>query len=165
MCKTIFLLLTALCLFAQVQAQILSPSVLNSTGGVINQSGGAFVEYSIGEMAVVSLNLGGNEVGFTQGFLQPTLWSDFIINSTHESFDEKYTFKCFPNPVSAFLTVETSYQEFNTVQFTNVEGQLLHEVRFDYSPIDCTTLLEGTYFVRIFSSTNPESKTFKLFKL
>ncbi len=161
-------MLATLCLMAQVQAQVWpvipSPSVLNSAGGVINQSSGDFVEYSIGEMAVVSLNRGGNEVGFTQGFLQPTLGSDFVINTTHESFDEKYSFKCFPNPVSDYLTVETSYQEFTTVQFTNVEGQLLHEIRFDYTPIDCTTLPKGTYFVRIFCNTNPESKTFKLLK-
>ncbi len=160
-------MLTALCLFAHVQAQVWpvvpSPSVLNTTGGVINQSGGDFVEFSIGEIAVVPLNIGGNQVGFTQGFLQPRLGAPFVIN-TYEAFDEKYGFKCYPNPVSDFLTVETNYQDFKGIQFINVEGQMIRETRFDYTSIDCTLLPIGTYFVRLYSETNPESKIFKLLK-
>ena len=114
-------------------------------------------------MAVASLNIAGNDVGFTQGFLQPTLGAPFIIN-TQEAFDEKYGFKCFPNPVSDFLTVETSYQDFTEVQFINMDGQIVRLARFDYTPIDCALLPKGIYAVRLYSENKPESKTFKLIK-
>ncbi|MEO6758184.1 MAG: T9SS type A sorting domain-containing protein, partial [Saprospiraceae bacterium] len=166
MCK-LYLLCGALCLFVpRLQAQwpvIPSPSVVNAAGGTIMLAGGDFVEYSIGEPAIVSLNLNGNPLGCTQGFLQPRLEEPYIIN-THESFDEQYGFQYYPNPVAGFLTVETGYPDFTTAQFSNVTGQIIQQIPFSYSPIDCAALPAGLYFVRLFSTQQPESKTFKLLK-
>lgn len=165
--KSIFLLLVATCLFAHVQAQVWpvipSPSVVNTTGGVINQSGGGFVEFSVGETFVATNNFLGNTTFLTEGFLQPRTTAPFII-PTQEQFDELYGFGCFPNPVSDFLSVETSYHGFTNVEFANTEGQVVRSVRFDYTPIDCQSLPAGVYFVRLFSNNFSISKNFKLVK-
>lgn len=157
MCKTIFLLLTTLCLMAHVQAQ----NVLNSAGGTIIQPG-LIVEYSIGEVATSTLSLPNGPL--TQGLLQPSLKSPYIIVPTNEVFDDRFTFKCFPNPVEHFLTVETNYPDFDFVQFTDAQGRTVLDRVFTYSPIECRSLPSGIYFARLFSSNKPELKTFKLVK-
>lgn len=158
MCKTIFLLLTALCLMAHVQAQ----NALTSAGRTITitppQQPVLIVEYTVGEVATRTLSLPNGPV--TQGVLQPYL----TIVSTKEAFDDKFTFQCYPNPVENFLTVETDYPNFEWVQFTDAQGRILLNKLFTYSPIECGTLPSGIYFVRLFSTNQPESKTFKLVK-
>ena len=140
-----------------VQAQ----TVLNSAGRTITQPG-LIVEYSVGEVATLTLSLPNGSV--TQGLLQPSLKSPYIVVPTTEAFDDKFTFKCYPNPVNDFLTVETNYLDFDFVQFTDAQGRTVLDRVFTYSPIDCGTLPSGTYFARLFSSNKPESKTFKLVK-
>jgi hypothetical protein len=157
MCKTIFLLLTALCLMAHVQAQ----NVLNSAGRTITQPG-LIVEYSVGEVATSTLSLPNGPV--TQGLLQPSLNSPYIVVPTNEAFDDKFTFTCYPNPVEGFLIVATNYPDFEFVQFTDVQGRTVLDRIFTYGPIDCATLPSGTYFARLFSTNKPESKIFKLVK-
>lgn len=157
MCKTIYLLLTTLCLMAHVQAQ----NVLNSAGRTITQPG-LIVEYSVGEVATLTLSLPNGPV--TQGLLQPSLNSPYIVVPTNEAFDDKFTFKCYPNPVGDFLTVETDYSDFEFVQFTDAQGRTVLDRVFTYSPIECSALPSGTYFARLFSTNKPELKTFKLFK-
>jgi hypothetical protein len=163
MYKSILLLITGCCFITTLQSQTNSPNVVNSTGGTMLLNNGDYLEFSVGETAVTSLNIGGNEVGFTQGLLQPTLGYPYIIN-THEAFDDKYSFKCFPNPVSDFLSIETDYKNFTNFQIINLQGQIIQERIFNYSPIDCTLISSGGYFIRLYSKSNPESKTFKLFK-
>lgn len=153
MCKTIFLLLTALSLMAHVHAQ----NALTSAGRTITLPG-LIVEYTVGEVATRTLSLPNGPV--TQGVLQPY----HTIVSTNETFDDKFSFKCFPNPVEFFLTVETDYPNFEWVQFTDAQGRIVWSKPFTYSPIECGTLPSGIYFVRLFSTNQPESKTFKLVK-
>ena len=150
-------MLTALCLMAHVQAQ----NVLNAAGRTIIQPG-LIVEYSVGEVATLTLSLPNGPV--TQGLLQPSLNSPYIVVPTTEAFDNKFTFKCYPNPVKDFLTVETNYPDFEFVQFTDAQGRTVLDQVFTYGSIECGSLPSGTYFARLFSTNKPESKTFKLVK-
>ena len=142
---------------AHVQAQ----KVLNS-GGRTTFLPGLIVEYSVGEVATLTLSLPNGPV--TQGLLQPLLKSPYIVVPTNEAFDNKFTFKCYPNPVEDFLMVETNYPDFEFVQFTDVQGRSVLDQVFTYGSIECGSLPSGTYFARLFSTNKPESKTFKLIK-
>lgn len=142
---------------AHVQAQ----NVLNSAGRTITQPG-LIIEYSVGEVATLTLSLSNGPV--TQGLLQPSLKSPYIIVPTNEVFDDKYTFKCYPNPVGDFLTVETDYLDFEFVKFTDAQGRTVLDRVFTYGSIECGSLPSGTYYARLFSTNKSESKTFKLIK-
>ena len=156
--KTIYLTILALCLVAHLQAQ----EVLNAAGKTITGLTGpgavATVEYSIGEVAVKTLSIAGGDV--TQGVLQPYV----VVDDVKEVFDELYSFKCYPNPVGDELIVETSYPDFTHVQFISQDGRVVQEMPFNSGQINCGQLPAGMYFVRLFSETKPEFKTFKLFK-
>lgn len=82
MCKTIFLLLTALCLLAHVQAQSPLPTenAMNATGNTLS-GGGTIYTYSVGEVVAFSLS---NPCSFTQGVVQPSKWT---VVSVAEAFD------------------------------------------------------------------------------
>ena len=156
--KTIYLTILALCLVAHLQAQ----EVLNAAGKTITGLTGpgavATVEYSIGEVAVKTLSIAGGDV--TQGVLQPYV----VVDDVKEVFDELYSFQCYPNPVGDELIVETSYPDFTHVQFISQDGRVVQEMPFNSGQINCGQLPAGMYFVRLFSETKPEFKTFKLFK-
>ena len=162
--KTIYLTILALCLVAHLQAQ----EVLNAAGKTITGLTGpgavATVEYSIGEVAVKTLSIAGGDV--TQGVLQPAHDPPYVVVEvgTKEVFDELYSFKCYPNPVGDELIVETSYPDFTHVQFISQDGRVVQEMPFNSGQINCNQLPAGMYFVRLFSETKPEFKTFKLFK-
>ncbi|MBK6622448.1 MAG: T9SS type A sorting domain-containing protein [Saprospirales bacterium] len=143
-----------LCLTAHFQAQ----EVLNAAGQTIALPGGT-VEYSVGEVATLTINPTGQ--AYTQGFIQPYY---YLIDNTREVFDDLYAFKCFPNPVGDVLLVETNYPDFTDIQFFSMDGSVVREAPFQYNQIDCQGLPAGMYLVRLYSKNKPESKTFKLFK-
>lgn len=162
--RIIFLFLTVLGLGSQVQAQSVNvkQSVLNACGRTVNLPSGSpfpILEYSVGEVATVTLtNLINGPV--TQGVLQPTLGT---VN-TNEAFDEKYTFRSYPNPTSSAVMIETDYQHFELFQIIDLSGRIIVENTFGYAPINCESISAGTYVVRLYSINQPESKTFKIIK-
>jgi hypothetical protein len=162
--KLLFLVWILFVGWLQGQTPLLSPYVVNTTGGTMAILTGGFVEFSVGEPAITTLNIDGNPLGFTQGVLQPILDAPYVITSTHESFDDQFGFRCYPNPVSNWITVETSYLHFTSVQFYDPLGRLVDDRVFNYQPLDCSSLPTGLYFVRLFSNNKPESKTFKIIK-
>ena len=94
---TLFAVGLSLCL----SAQSVTPSVLASSGGS-GEAGGMELDWTLGELAVASLNNGGQLL--TQGFHQP------LLNSVG-TFDGKpeIGMQVFPNPTAGFLTI--SYEK------------------------------------------------------
>ena len=160
MCKTIFLLLTALCLLAHIQAQSPLPTenAMNATGNTIS-AGGITYAYSVGEVVAFSLS---NPCSFTQGVIQPSKWS---IVSVAEVFDEKYTARFFPNPASDQISVETDFPDFTRYEILTTDSRLVETGNFTYSPIiGFGKFQTGTYYLRLLSADAKTIKTTKIIK-
>lgn len=152
-----FSILLFVLLFARtIEAQNLSPTVVNSSGGVISNSSNS-LEWSLGELAVSTLT--GPTNLLTQGFLQP----ETGIVPTHDIFDES-RFLAFPNPVRDKLSLQTDISEIATVQVHDVSGRLVLQTGFQPS-IDLSNLNSGTYIVLLFNKQNISLHSFKISKI
>lgn len=146
-----------LLIFVQTSdAQNLSPTVLNSSGGVI-QNSAISLEWSLGELAVSTIGTPSNLL--TQGFLQPNL----NIVGTEDLFDES-RFAVFPNPVSGFLALRTDIQDIKTIQVHDVFGRLA--VQSHFQPVlDLNNLDSGVFIVTLFNGRNQFLHSFKICKI
>jgi hypothetical protein len=157
MCKTIFLLLTAVCLFAHVQAQ--SPGYLNAlnTSGTTGTSGSTTYTYSVGEAVVFN-----NSCSYTPGVVQPTCVC--MVVSVSEDFDLKHSARFFPNPTNSHVVIETDFPDFASFSITSLDGKALKTGKFDYNPVDLSGLPVGTYLLRLSTTDNQIFKTVKIIK-
>ena len=93
------LLLTALFLTAvAADAQTVTPTVVASAGGS-NTAGGITLSWTLGELAVTTLQAG--DLYITQGFHQPPLGT----TSVAEENSLQGVLATHPNPVSSYLSV------------------------------------------------------------
>lgn len=148
--------LYALSFVRTIEAQNLSPTVVNSSGGVIQNSSHS-LEWSLGELAVSTLTSPVNLL--TQGFLQPTT----STVGTEDHFDES-RFSAFPNPVSGWLNLQTDIPDIKTVQIHDVSGRLVLQSGFQ-SLIDLHQLEIGTFVVSLFDNQNQFLHSFKISKI
>ncbi|GEM_PF-1551750 len=140
------------------QAPILQ--VVNTTGAsTTTGSSGIIVEYSVGELVTATANPT-SDPSITQGVLQP--FYGFV--STTEVFDEKYTFKCYPNPVTEQLTIETDFAGFQEYRILSINGEIITSGRFDYTSIHLSTLPFGTYVLTLNSKNQPLTKSINIIK-
>lgn len=148
--------LAALLFVRIIEAQNLSPTVVNSSGGVISNSSNS-LEWSLGELAVSTLTSPNNLL--TQGFLQPTT----TIVGTEAAFDES-RFSAYPNPVSDWLNLQTDIAEIKTMHMHNVSGRLVLQSTFQPS-LDVHQLISGIYIVSLFNDQNQFLHSFKINKI
>jgi len=148
--------LIALSFARMIAAQNLSPTVVNSSGGVISNSSNS-LEWSLGELAVSTLTSTNNLL--TQGFLQPTT----TIVGTEAPFDES-RFSAFPNPVSDWLNLQTDIPEIETVQVHDISGRLVLQSTFQPS-LDVHQLISGMYIVSLFNDQTQFLHSFKINKI
>ena len=148
--------LYALSFVRTIEAQNLSPTVVNSSGGVIQNSSHS-LEWSLGELAVSTLTSPANLL--TQGFLQPTT----TTVGTEDLFDES-RFSAFPNPVSDWLNLQTDIPDIKTVQVHDVLGSLVLQSGFQ-PLIDLHQLEIGTFVVSLFDNQNQFLHSFKISKI
>lgn len=152
-CKwTLFALLFA----RMMAAQNLSPTVVNASGGVI-QNGFHSLEWSLGELVVSTLTSPANIL--TQGFLQPTA----NTVGTNDLFDES-RFTVFPNPVSDWLNVQTDIPDIQTIRVYDVLGRLVLQSGFQ-STLDVHKLNSETYIISLFDKSNKFLHSFKIYKI
>ena len=120
------LLSVALVVFALVaNAQMLTPTVIASTGGFSSNANGS-LSYTVGEMTMVqTFSANGNIL--TQGFQQP---NDNITGLIDMTKDEFGSFAVYPNPAVDNLTFGFQLPEASKVRVTlyNAVGQLVSEV-------------------------------------
>lgn len=144
-------------LFARIiEAQNLSPTVVNSSGGVISNSSNS-LEWSLGELAISTLASPNNLL--TQGFLQPTT----TIVGTEAPFEES-RFSAFPNPVSDWLNLQTDMLEIETMQVHNISGRLVLQSTFLPS-LDVHQLNSGVYIISLFNKQRQFLHSFKINKI
>lgn len=151
-----FLLLAALLFLRTIEAQNLAPTVVNASGGVIQNSAYS-LEWSLGEVAVSTLSSPANLL--TQGFLQPQA----SLVGTAELFDES-RFQAFPNPISGLLNFRTDIPGIQTVQVHDVLGRLVFQS--DFQPLlDLHHLESGTFVISLFDKQNQFLYAFKISKI
>ena len=149
-------LLLVLLFTRTIEAQNLSPTVVNSSGGVIQNNSNS-LEWSLGELAVSTLTSSDNLL--TQGFLQPTV----ITVSTEDLFDES-RFSVFPNPVSDWLNLQTDIPDIETVLVHDISGRLVLQSKF--LPImDVQSLNTGIFVVSLLDKQNQFLYSFKINKI
>ena len=139
-----------------MQAQNLSPTVVNSSGGVIQNSSHS-LEWSFGELTVSTLTSPSNFL--TQGFLQPNV----TIVGTEDFFDES-RLAVFPNPVSDWLNMQTDIPDIKTVQVHDVLGRLV--LQSEFQPLlDIHRLESGTFVISFFDKQGQFLHSFKINKI
>lgn len=150
------ILLFVLLFVRTIEAQNLSPTVVNSSGGVIQNSSHS-LEWSLGELAVNTLTSPSNLL--TQGFLQPNV----TVVGTEDLFDES-RLAVFPNPVSDWLNLQTDIPDIKTVQVHDVLGRLVLQSEFR-SLLDVHQLESGIFMVSLFDKQNQFLHSFKINKI
>jgi hypothetical protein len=144
----------------QTHAQAPMLQVLNTTGAsTTTGSTGVIVEYSIGEPMTLTANPSGS-ISVTQGFEQPF----YGVVNTAEAFDEKYTFKCYPNPVNELLNIETDFKGFQEYRIFSMNGELVTSGKFDYTPIHLSSLPFGSYILTFSSKNQSLTKSINIIK-
>ena len=152
----LFVLLFAMLFIRTINAQNLSPTVVNSSGGVISNSTHS-LEWSLGELAVSTL--ANQNTLLTQGFLQPGT----TTVETEDLFDESRLL-IFPNPVSEWLNLQTDVQDIETVAVHDILGRLVLQTKFQPS-IDLYLIERGTYMISLLGSQQQLLHSFKITKI
>lgn len=88
-----------------------------------------------------------------------TITNDNILSNQDV---QSSSLKIYPNPVKDLLNIQTNIK-LKELQIFNLLGQKVIEV-FDTKSIDVSTLLEGTYFLKISDSNNSLYQTIRFIK-
>ncbi len=136
-------------------------ATLDTNGGLVTLADGSFVEYSVGEVATMTIGSPSEDVFITSGVIQPNY--HFLV-AVNEPFDEQYHLKVFPNPTDGRLTIETDFKGFTEFDFTDVLGRHIAKDKFDYAPMDISWLPAGTFFLTLSSEDNQIFKNIKIIK-
>ncbi len=139
-----------------IVAQNLSPTVVNASGGVIQNTSNS-LEWSLGELVVSTLTSPDNIL--TQGFLQPQ--TGFV--PTEGIFDESH-FSAFPNPVFDKLVFQTDNPDIAIILVHDVSGRLVLQTAFQQS-IDLQHLNSGMYIISLFNKQTQFLHSFKINKI
>lgn len=152
----IFLPVAAVLFALAAQAQSILPSVVNSSGGAI-QNATVFVEWSLGEPAITTISNAQHVV--TQGFLQPNL----VITGTDDPvFGEEVT--VYPNPFSSHLFFQTTSTRIESLLVRDLLGRQLLETAFS-GEVDLGQLPSGVYFISLLDGKSRVLSTFKVIKI
>lgn len=152
----IFLSCCALLFVWTARAQTIQPSVVNASGGSI-QNPTVFVEWSLGEPAITTISNTENIV--TQGFLQPNLTISGVAGLLP---GEEIT--VYPNPVTDHLLFRTNSTRVSSLVFTDLLGRTVLEHSFA-GDLDVQTLPSGIYFISLLDSSKRLVCTFKIIKI
>jgi hypothetical protein len=131
--------------------------VINAAGKT-DYGNNIIVQYSISEV-VVEPNFG-KEFNATQGLLQPR----YLITGVKSPFDAQFSLRCYPNPISDALNIETDFKDFTDIKVFNEQGQLVLIKSFNYAPINLSELISGSYLLTIYSKEKNIFKTIKIIK-
>jgi len=122
--KLLLILATATAPFV-MKAQMLTPTVIASTGGFSSNANGS-LSYTVGEMTMVQTFSNSNNI-LTQGFQQPNDNVTGLIDLTQDEFG---SFVVYPNPAVDNLYYGFQLPEEGKVQITlyNAIGQKISDV-------------------------------------
>lgn len=134
------------------KAQVL----VNTTGNTLKNSAYVF-EYSIGEIAVTTINAIDNNI--TQGLLQP---NTKLIPPPCDFLDEKIL--SFENPTKNIIRIVGRYDWITDYKMYAADGKLVQEGRFYNNVINISKHPAGLYFVKLFPGCNGNNRVLKVLK-
>lgn len=130
--KRTIILVFFLCFILKNNAQSITPSVINSSGGSF-QSGYYQFEWSIGELALIGeMTSSNNSYVITNGFIQPyTQYPE--KNNTNNIFGND-EIKVFPNPATSYVEINflTKQKGRITLSFYDGSGRKVYTVTDSY---------------------------------
>jgi hypothetical protein len=162
--------------FQYVQAQTITPAVLNSTGGSATE-GFYTVDWSVGELTLVNtlMSVDGTLI-VTNGFFQPNAWNKTPDETNGSTFTADEV-TLLPNPTYGNLVVSfhTKQQGTLSIMVYDYAGkELCKKKAVSYGmggteKLDLTGQPKGTYLVRIVLTPAPGSVfktiTYKIVKI
>lgn len=161
--KKIYLLAVVALSAMFANAQMLTPTVIASTGGFSSNANGS-LSYTVGEMTMVqTFSANGNIL--TQGFQQP---NDNITGLIDMTKDEFGSFVVYPNPAVDDLTFGFQLPEASKVRVVlyNAVGQQVAEVyngNYDtgktVEQLNVTTYAAGVYVLSLTAVSDVDGKT------
>jgi hypothetical protein len=142
-------------------AQSLSPTIINATGGSATVNGITY-EYSFGEMTMIS-TFSTPKLIVTQGVLQSK--TDTVAIGIHENESSIPAIVVFPNPVAQFISFESEYKTAGKLDYilTDAAGKLILNKQLSISAgktketIDVSNLPTGMYFLKVTVSQGKET--------
>jgi hypothetical protein len=149
--KKIILILMAFAGSINIRAQSVGPKTLNAAGGT-GTAGSVEIDWSVGEMTLVSTFSGGSVV-VTQGVLQPTdAWPVDVGNTALLK-----QLEVFPNPASSVVNIRYAAQAAGTLTYRlmDVTGKELAEKNVDVKQgiiteqLNISTLACATYMLEV----------------
>lgn len=145
------------------RSQSISPMVIGSTGMYLN-SGTNSVEFTVGELAVTTLNSPGNLI--TQGFHQTYTGSSYINEN-----EVTFSIQAYPNPTIDELNITINGDisvEFNVDVYDSYGRKVLNVYTSSESKLKLSLaeLAAGTYFISLVNAMNNQPiKTLRIQKL
>jgi hypothetical protein len=162
--KKYYILLIVSFLGLYVSGQSISSYVIASAGESV-ETGGLSVSWTLGELAVETLEDNGNTLVLTQGFQQ----GYFEITSIEDPLlSDNFKLKVYPNPAKDFVWVELESDEINgaIIEMYDFNGKLVYNSKLNITEgrtqIELTNLSSSQYILKI---TDPFGKVLNTFKL
>lgn len=155
----IFLIMLMSCSFVQAQQK---QTVIPVSGGDAQGNGGS-ISYTIGQ--VVYTTDSSDQYTVAQGIQQA--YEIYIVTEIQETQDILLSAVIYPNPTTDILKLKVQNYPIEQLsyQLYDIDGrQILNQKLFtEESDIDVTTLVHGTYLLKLMNETK-EVKVFKVLK-
>ncbi len=151
-----------------LSAQMLTPTVISSTGGFSSNANGS-LSYTVGEMTMVQTFTASGNI-LTQGFQQPTDNITGLIDMTRDEFG---SFVVYPNPAVDNLWYGMEFPEAGRVSITlyNDIGQRITDVynsNYDSGKIveetNVSAYAAGLYFLAVTFTSAKDGKVYTITK-
>lgn len=150
--------------FYTASAQMLTPTVISSTGGFSTNGGNGSLSYTVGEMTMVETFAQGANI-LTQGFQQP---NDNMVGILEMTQDEFGSFAVYPNPAvdNVWFGVELPEAGKLSVALTDIIGQKIADVystNYNSGKIiqqtNVSLFAAGVYFLTMTFTSDKDGKT------
>lgn len=164
-------ILTLLLFFIQLSAfsQSISPFTINVSGAT-NKT----LDYSIGESTTIAYFQSTNQFSLSSGFIQS--YTPLVTGIVNQVFEAGEEFVLSPNPATEYVRLKGALSKPGFVEFHLIDqqGRLLetypsaYNINYIQKEINTSTLIGGTYFIRlIYSSSDGEKQalSFKFIKI
>ena len=139
-----------------VNAQSISPAIINSTGGSAN-AGSLIIDWNVGE-SIITTQVNGSIV--TNGQLQPF---DGIISV--EELNLSWNVSVYPNPTREEFVISPPSSGIYEASLFDVTGKFISkQILMSTSRIDARSLANGSYYLQVRNTASQEFKTITLIK-
>lgn len=139
-----------------VNAQSVSPAVINCTGGSAT-AGNLIVDWNVGESIIATQT---NGIIVTNGQLQPV---DEIISV--EELSSSWNISVYPNPARDEFVITAPSLGIYEASVYDLAGKFISkQLLMNTNRIDARSLANGSYFLQVRNTSSQEFKTITLIK-